>query len=505
MGAGMACVDQALRRLQGVFSASPNDTSFQNATDIDNRRARVQPLVVVWPVSDADVALAIRAAQRCRLSFSVVSGGHGAAGYQLAKGGLTLSMERMAAVSVNAQSGEMVVQPGARFGDIYRAVVESPEWIPVGGGCPRVAPGGYYTGGGWSFLSRSYGLAIDTLLSVTTVLANGTIAVANGSSRCTSACRDLWWASRGGGGGNFGVVTQYRVRLQHAPREILVGQLCWAADLGALGEVWQWLLDAYPTMPSWLQIDPAWLPLGVNRTRLFCYTVICNNEDEAACRELVRPVANQPDIVLDTLQMRSFLSWQLEHGSVTAAQHGYLYLSNFVMQDGVVSAERIQRLQRAVLTSPSPRNLVLFHMGGGKVAEIGEAATAFPHRRAQFVLQVKAIWDDDNQVTRTENMAWVASLKAWLTPLASGSYVNYVDPLLADWERMYYSTNYARLRAVKAALDPRNFFSFNQSIRPAPAGFDTNGHSRGGMWTDGSLETSGNVRASSISSSAQAN
>ena len=136
------------------------------------------------------------------------------------------------------------------------------------------------------------------------------------------------------------------------------------------------------------------------------------------------------------------------------------------MADDVVSAEVIRRLQRAVLASPSPRNLALFHMGGGRVAEFSEAATAFPHRRAQFVLQVKAIWDDDDAAMRAANMGWVKDLKSWLSTMASGSYVNYVDPLLADWERMYYVDNYPRLRAVKASLDPHNFFSFNQSIRP---------------------------------------
>ena len=203
------------------------------------------------------------------------------------------------------------------------------------------------------------------------MLANGSVVEANGTGACTGACRDVWWASRGGGGGNFGVATRFRLQLQAAPPAILVGQLCWPADVSSLDALWRWLLESYPTMPDWLQIDPGWLPLGTNGSRLFCHTVICNRADEAACRALIAPVATRRDVVLNTLQMRSYLSWQLEHGSVTAAQHGYLYLTNFMMAEGATSIDVIRRLQRAVLASPSRRNLVIFHMGGGQVYSHG--------------------------------------------------------------------------------------------------------------------------------------
>jgi FAD/FMN-containing dehydrogenase len=238
-----SCIASCLTGLKGEYTFNRTSGTYQNATDIDNRRCRVLPFVVVWPLDDADVQLSLTTAQQCGLPFSVVSGGHGAAGFELAQNGLTVSMARMAAVSVNPTTGVALVQPGARFKSIYESTPGG--WVPVGGGCPMVAPGGYYLGGGWSFLSRSYGLAIDSLLSVTTVLANSTIVTANATDACSGGCADLWWASRGGGGGNFGVATRFSVQLQKAVPQILIGQLCWSEDVADLGAIWGWLMDLF--------------------------------------------------------------------------------------------------------------------------------------------------------------------------------------------------------------------------------------------------------------------
>eukprot|EP00041_Stephanoeca_diplocostata_P038348 m.1503624 g.1503624 ORF g.1503624 m.1503624 type:complete len:516 (-) comp25208_c0_seq2:4015-5562(-) len=467
----LACFEDLLyqSRFSGRIDPNRADQAFRNVTDIDNQRCAVTPLVIVWPKSSIDVAAVIRAAESCQMHFSVISGGHGAAGYALAKDGVTISMEDMSSVAIDSVNGILEIGPGARFKNIYAALNASGgQWVAVGGGCPMVAPGGFYLGGGWSFLSRSYGLGVDTLLSVTTVLADGRVVVASGDTSCArdTLCNNLWWASRGGGGGNFGVVTKFRVKLAPAVLPgITIGQLCWDADVPALGDIWQWLLDAYPAMPDWLQIDPGWLPLGSNGTRLFCHTVICNHADAETCNNAVAPVATRPDVTLNTLSYQPYLTWQMAHNRITAAQHGYLYLTNFVMEAGVVSAAVMQRLQQAVLSSPSPRNLVIFHLGGGKIASVNATATAFPHRSAQLVLQIKAIWDTNTPSVADANMQWVAALKSWLTPLSSGSYVNYIDPFLDNWESMYYGNNLARLWQVKHQVDPTNAFVFNQSIR----------------------------------------
>jgi hypothetical protein len=253
--------------------------------------------------------------------------------------------------------------------------------------------------------------------------------------------------------------------MARSPAQIVVGQLCWAEDSFALTKVWQWLLDAYDSMPDWIQIDPGWLPLGLNGSRLFCHTVICNNGDQAACMAFVQPAIDIGEVAYCDLQLQPYLTWQIAHDSITSAQHGNLYLTNVMMDPGVVSSEVLVRLQHAVLTSPSPRNLIIFHLGGGQIARVPATATAFPHRTSQFVLQIKAIWSSNSSAEAADNMQWVQSLKAWLDPLSTGSYVNYIDPFLDQWETKYYTVNLPRLQQVKKAVDPTNLFHFNQSIR----------------------------------------
>lgn len=464
----LECVTNSLASLafMGRVNANPASEEFQNTTDIDNGRCRVTPLILVFPSSTKDVAIALKTAQSCNISFSVLGGGHGAGGYGLVAQGLTISMSDMKQVTVDAGVGKATMQAGVIFKELYLAA-QNTGWTPVGGGCPYVGVGGFYQGGGWSFLSRSYGMAIDTLLSFEIVLADGRALTVDTSNTCQldPTCRDLWWAVRGGGGGNFGVVTQYTAQMAKLPPEIFVGQLCWAEDTKLLPRVWQWLLDAYKGMPNWIQIDPGWLPLGTNGSRLFCHTVICNNGNVSACQEFVQPAVDIGEVAYVDMQTQAYLTWQIHHDSITSAQHGNLYLTNVMMDPGVVSSDVMVKLQQAVLSAPSSRNLIIFHLGGGQIMRVGSNETAFPHRNSQFVLQIKAIWGTNSTVDADENIKWVESLKAWLDPLSTGSYVNYIDPFLDNWETKYYTVNLPRLQQVKKAVDPTNLFHFNQSIR----------------------------------------
>lgn len=370
----------------------------------------------------------------------------------------------------------MRVQAGAIFKDVYTSVFNMTEgadnsyWVPIGGGCPYVGVGGFFLGGGWSFLSRSYGMAIDMMISITTVLADGRVVKADASESCQASmeCRELWWASRGGGGGNFGYATEYVFQMRRAPKEILVGQLCWPPDTPQLGEVWGWLMDSYDTFPNWIQIDSGWLPLAEDGSSYFCHTVICNNPSEKACMDIVQPAIDLGGVVYNDLAMQPYLSWQIQHDEITSAQHGQLYLTNVMMDVGTLTPDIMVTIQDALMAAPSSRNLVITHMGGGAITDVSAEETAFPHRESQFVLQIKAIWSDTGSATdAARNIAWVTDLKNWLTPLANGSYVNYMDPYLIDWEEKYYTGNLPRLQEAKKLLDPENIFHFGQSI-PLP-------------------------------------
>jgi FAD/FMN-containing dehydrogenase len=445
---------------------------YADTISIDNSRAVVLPLAVVYPRDEAEVALAIHAARACAVPFSVISGGHSAQGYGLAAGGLTLNIRGMNTSTIhhnnntdNASPSTVTVGAGARYRNLY-AAMNAPGGggglVPIGGGCPDVGVAGFVLGGGWSFLSRSYGLAIDTLQSVRMVLANGSAMTLSADS----GDPELWWAVRGGGGGNFGVATSFTLKLFEPEPRSSVGQLCWPEQSEAIQPLMRHWLDGFAAMPPWLNLDPCWLPLGPNRTRLFCFTTVCNAPPHLCTPQIDRlrqaaPATSPP--VYDTVKVQPYLSWQMAHDQITAAQHGRLYLKSFALLPGDFTLETMAVLAAALAAAPSPRNLILCHVGGGAIALVPSNGTAFPHRKAAVILQVKAIWEEPHQ--EAENVEWVDGIARAIAHNVSGAYVNYIDGRLEGWEAAYYGANLARLKAVKRRVDPDNFFAFNQSIR----------------------------------------
>lgn len=481
------CVESYLRTHSFRGSVQKeNSEEYNDTLTIDNKRVVVFPSLVLVPISEEDVAIAVSAVRSCNLSISVMSGGHSAAGYCLSQDGVTLNMRdgmnRVETLSDNTIGGRVRVESGALWNDVYTVTNET-DYLPVGGGCTTVGAG-FILGGGWSFLSRSYGLGSDNVLSFRMVLANGTIVTA---SREINA--DIYW-TLGAGGGNFGVVTSF-VLQTHAPRseEMLVGELCWEPFDDVIPELWAWWLEQWSNWPSWMDIEPAWLlispessfdvmrksfkgqgnsgsesVMGSNESdpRMFCFTVICNGDPWDECAEFVDPIKSKYPPVIDSVLPQPFMQWQMANVDVTDAQEGFLYLTSGILPPGALTIEIVSKLIDALHKAPSPRNLVLFHPGGGEIASKSRTSSAFVHRDLELVIQIKGIWSDEKD--EDENIAWVQSTRAIVEPYLTGSYINYIDPLLENWQQMYYAENYPKLLDIKAKLDPSNFFQFNQSI-----------------------------------------
>jgi FAD/FMN-containing dehydrogenase len=176
-----------------------NTDEYEEAISIDNKRVVVNPAVVIIPETEVDVALAVNATRSCDLPFSILSGGHSAAGYCLSDGGVTLNirdgLNRVELLAENSIGGTVRVESGALWRNIYD-VTNTTDFLPIGGGCTTVGSG-FLLGGGWSFLSRSYGLGSDNVISFRIVLANGTIVTASKDENV-----DLFW-TLGAGGGNI--------------------------------------------------------------------------------------------------------------------------------------------------------------------------------------------------------------------------------------------------------------------------------------------------------------
>ena len=447
------------------------DAGFANATRIDNEGAAAnrKPAVVVLAACAADVVKAIVFARAESLSFQVKGGGHSAAGDCLAPGELVLDMSRM---NESKRSGDALhVEAGAIFGDLY-SHLDGTGWLLAGGGCSTVGVAGFVLGGGLSFLSRAYGLASDNLLSLELVTADGRGPFT--VSATDPAQAELFWALRGGGGGNFGVVTKLTMQL-HASAETQVKEVCWHGPEQAAA--------ALPRYAAWLEADeaaggahpsvgaPALLlrEHGKGSALSFCVTffTVEGVDVTAQLQSLVTFTAvGSPSVKTDGCggaYPQNFFEWESRCGTTTVVAGDDGYVTSGVLLPGALDDGFARKLVRALVAAPGERTVVNFHDGGGAIRDADPGASAFAHRGFNLIYQVKAIWTP-SPTAKVQNMKWATTLKNALTPSTSGAYVNYIDPLLDDWQVAYYGVNYYRLEAVKRAVDPTNMFAFAQSI-----------------------------------------
>ncbi|MFN0108137.1 MAG: FAD-binding oxidoreductase [Blastocatellia bacterium] len=456
-------IDDLQREISG-YVLRPNDAQYQQATEIDNGRVQLRPSLIVVANAAQDVAATLKFAQQHGQKLTIKGGGHSAAGYCLNTGGVVLDMSLMNSISLDKKRQTVKVQMGARWHDVYVFLMNSGTGlIPIGGGCPTVGIPGFMQGGGYSFVSRSYGMSIDNLLGFTIVTVDGQIHHVTAKSKSTAE-KDLFWACRGGGGGNFGVIVDMELQV-HQPRtaKMFTGQLRYPAARAQ--EVLSFYNDWVETLPNELAVYGIWQkvpdPNGSGKlTNLFGFTAIYNG-DFAEGAELISPLLKFNPVYAN-LNNITLPEFELLNGASTLVNRRSAYIRAGIMPPKSFTPEAIEVYENYMASAPSDSSFIVWTHAGGKISEVAPDATGFFHREGRFVPELKAIWDTP-QETRA-NVEWAYKFFRDLEPHFTGSYVNYIDPLLNDWTSKYYGMNYDRLVAIKRQLDPENFFHFQQSV-----------------------------------------
>lgn len=457
----------AIDRLGSMLSGSvaqPGSTSYESSLDIDNGRARLEPAIVVQPRSVQDVSLALRFARDEGLPLTVKGGGHSAAGYCLNRGGVVLDMSLMQDMSLDHDTGVLSVQLGARWQEVYNYLLETGNGlIPVGGGCLTVGLPGFLLGGGYSFASRSFGMGSDNVVSMDVVTADGELHHLHEDAG-SEEDRDLWWACRGGGGGNFGVAVAVELQTRRPnSADMLVGQIAYPLTQAqeVIGAYNEWVETVPNEMATYgylgHQPDPA------DSTRLvetFRITPVFNGE-YADGFEVLRPMLKFPPLYAELYAM-VLPRWEDTIGKSTLVGDRQAYIRSGIMPAGGHTPEVIDIYRHFMESSPSPDSFVVWTHGGGRIEEIPSDSSAVPHRDGRFIYELKSIWTDD--VDMRANVEWAYHFGEALRPHFIGAYVNYIDPLLTDWKNMYYGDHYDRLLEIKRRVDPDRFFRFQQGI-----------------------------------------
>jgi FAD/FMN-containing dehydrogenase len=464
----------ALRhRLSTHKLIQPGQRGYTTAKQLfDPRFDSLRPAGVAYCRTTGDVAACLRFAGQYKLPVRARSGGHSYGGWSSATGGLIVDVTRMNSFTVQ-RSGHVRVGTGLGLLDFYQHLAARGLAVP-GGSCATVGIAGLTLGGGVGVLSRIYGLSSDNLVAVQLVAADGSVLTCDSGQHS-----DLFWACRGGGGGNFGVATSFTFRA-HPLRQLVLFFLSWPWSQAArVVSAWQsWAPAAPDALWSNLHLSAGTggLPqVGVGGTYVGSVSGASRLLSHLYAMAGSRPsgISLRQHSFLDAMLIEAGCGGDTVPGCLTGTggtRVPYYAKSDFFTRKLNAAGIRallggIEKL-RHVHGSPGGSGAIAFDACGGAINRVKPGATAFVHRDALFLAQYTATWRSPGSTSGIANQhAWLRSYYAAVHPHASGqAYQNYIDPDLTSWRQAYYGANYPRLQQVKAKYDPHSLFTFPQAI-----------------------------------------
>ncbi|HEV2818103.1 MAG TPA: FAD-binding oxidoreductase [Allosphingosinicella sp.] len=441
--------------IPGADMLLPGSPGYDEALIASELREIVPPQIRAMCSAESAVAAVVDWLREQGLPFAVRCGGHSYAGLSQSAS-VVVDVRRMNAIAVDQAQRIVKVGAGAALGAIYRSLAGTGLGF-AGGSCPTVGVAGHVLGGGMGLLGRAHGLACDNLLSLTMIDASGAKLVVDAANNS-----DLFWACRGGGGGSFGIATEFTFRLHPVPSVFTFG-VTWTlpkAAAVALFDAWQgWGPTTLPEITALMKVQG----LRDGRIKLRCVGQSTGSEATLR-RELATLTAVADPDAPAGVKQRSFI----EAVEYFAGSWEYQSIYHKGMSDFVsdLSIAGIEALLDQLIDTAAINLAALCDPYGGAIADLAPNATAFPFRGPKiYCIQYYLQWSAASQ-TAARLQACRAFYAALRPFMRGGAYVNYCDTDLADWATAYWGANLPRLRRIKAARDPGNLFRHRQSVAP---------------------------------------
>ena len=438
----------------------PDDPSYDEIRKIWNAMIDRRPAVIVQCKEADDVTRAIAFARENRIEISIRGAGHNIAGNALCDDGVMIDLSPMKNVRVDAGKRRAYVEPGATLADFDEAVQAHGLATPVGiNSTTGIA--GLTVGGGFGWLTRKYGMTIDNLLSAEVITADGKKTRASQSENA-----DLFWAIRGGGG-NFGVVTEFEFALHAVGPEILAGLIVFPYDEAkqVLRQYREFVESAPEELNVWVVLRQApplpFLPEDVHGKEVIVLAVFYAG-DIAKGEKLIEPLRGFGHPHGEHIGAQLYRQWQQAFDPLlTPGARNYWKSHNFIkLSDGALDSmiEFAGKL-------PSQQCEIFIGLIAGAPNRVPSDAMAYGHRDAKFVMNVHGRWDEAARDAAC--VAWARDFFKASAPYASaGAYVNFMTEEEGDRVAAAYGSNYDRLRQIKRKYDSGNVFHLNQNIKP---------------------------------------
>jgi FAD/FMN-containing dehydrogenase len=436
----------------------PADEGYDAARALWNARFDRRPAVIARCQTTEDVQAAVDFARTHDLQLSVKGGGHAFAANTVGEGGLLIDLSPMKGIEVDPESKTARIQPGLKWGEVD-PVTQKHGLSPVGGTVSTVGVAGFILGGGSGYLSRQHGMAVDNLLSVDVVTADGRLVHASEDEN-----PDLFWALRGGSG-NFGVVTSFEVRLHEVGPEILTGQIVHrfedaAAVLRLYRDFMRDAPDEVQCYPFIFHAPPIPEFPAEFHGEIVIDLVVFHSDPGA--KEVFQPLLDFGNPILAFVAPQSYIENQKAFDAGLPAGHRW---ESRAHQLTALSDELIETVIANVGELPGDFTSAYFDAAGGAIARVDPSATAYPQREAPCAFHIMAGWispDRDDEIT-----SWTQAFHDALTPFSTGGvYVNVLGTGEEARVRAAYGPNYDRLVELKRKWDPNNRFRMNHNIEP---------------------------------------
>ncbi len=437
----------------------PDHPNYDEVRAIWNAMIDRKPAVIVQCTKADDIAQAIAVARANNLEISIRGGGHHIAGNAVCDNGMMIDLSTMKQVRIDAEQRRAYVEAGATLADFDQAAQQYGLATPVGVNS-TTGIAGLTLGGGFGWLTRKYGLTIDNLVGATVVTADGTQLRASATENA-----DLFWAIRGGGG-NFGIVTEFEFALHPIGPEILAGLLVFPFSQAkqVLTQYRQFMVSAPEELNVWLLLRKApplpFLPESVHGKEVVVLPLFYAG-DRATGEQLIEPLRHFGDLWGEHIDVQPYTAWQQAFDPLlTRGARNYWKSHNFTqLQDGALDT-----ILEFAAKFPSPQCEIFVACIAGAANRVAAHATAYFHRDAKFVMNVHGRWDDtaDDQAC----IAWAREFFRASAPYASaGAYINFLTAEEGDRITLAYGANYDRLLQIKRQYDPENIFHLNQNIK----------------------------------------
>ena len=460
----MAVVAEGLAVDEAAFRGrvlTPGEPDYDIHRKIWNGSFDKHPAVIVRCAGVSDVINAVKFGRESGLPVAVRSGGHSFPGLSVADDALMIDLQPMKGVRVDPERQTARVQAGVLLGELDRETQAFGLAVPSGI-VTHTGVAGLTLGGGIGWIQRKYGLSVDHLVSVDVVTADGEFVKASADEN-----EDLFWGVRGGGG-NFGIVTEFEFRCVPLGTQVLAGPIFWPMEQS--GEVLRfyrdWVADA-PDELMTIVIHRKAPPLPFVPEELHgkpvVMVIVCWSGDIEAGQEFVKPLKEFGSPVADVCMPKPFLTHQSMFDPSFVPGRWYYFKSCDVdeLTDEIIdiTVERSLQIKSPLTSYP------IWQMGGA-ISNVGEDETAYNGRHAGFTYNIGCCTETEEGFA--DEREWVRNFWSALEPWHKTVYVNFLGDEGEERIRTAYGAEkYDRLKALKQKYDPDNFFRINQNIPPA--------------------------------------